>query len=153
MGVAEHLVMNGIIMKSINFEFLRDNWPELASRGGFAEQYALPDPQSSLVKLRSFRSSIGMEAKMVNERFVEFISAYPALTSTQVSFLNLLNNHISRYGSIEIEQLYEPPFTTLNSDGLDGVFIDEDMVENLIRIIDTFRPQTMSWKESLNDIP
>ena len=26
--------MSGIIMKSINFEFLRDKWPELASLGG-----------------------------------------------------------------------------------------------------------------------
>jgi len=41
-------------MKSINFEMLRPNWPDLASLGGFAEQYALPDPSSSLVKLRSF---------------------------------------------------------------------------------------------------
>src|SRR5688572_22626872 len=41
-------------MKSINFEMLRPSWPDLASLGGFAEQYALPDPSSSLVKLRSF---------------------------------------------------------------------------------------------------
>ena len=41
-------------MKSVNFEFLRDKWPELASLGGFAEQYIWPDPESALVKLRSF---------------------------------------------------------------------------------------------------
>lgn len=40
-------------MKSKNFEILRDRWPELASLGGFAEQYAHPDPSSALVKLRS----------------------------------------------------------------------------------------------------
>ena len=35
-------------MKSINFEFLRDSWPELAELGGFAESYAHPDPASGL---------------------------------------------------------------------------------------------------------
>ena len=28
-------------MKSLNFEILRPNWPELAGLGGFAESYAL----------------------------------------------------------------------------------------------------------------
>lgn len=53
-----HLGMNGIIMKSINFEFLRDKWPELASLGGFAEQYVWPDPASAMVKLRSYIESM-----------------------------------------------------------------------------------------------
>src|SRR4051812_12682427 len=41
-------------MISTNFEFLRPAWPELAGLGGFAENYARPDPVASLVKLRSF---------------------------------------------------------------------------------------------------
>ncbi|WP_029134089.1 DEAD/DEAH box helicase family protein [Sedimenticola selenatireducens] len=41
-------------MQSQNFEFLRKRWPELASLGGFAEQYAHRDPESALVKLRTF---------------------------------------------------------------------------------------------------
>ena len=82
----------------------------------------------------------------------EFFIAHPAMTSTQISFLNLLKNHISRYGSIEIDQLYEPPFTTLHSDGLDGVFIDEDIIEELIGIIDTFRPKATAPKERPYDI-
>ncbi len=39
-------------MKSENFEFLREHWPELASLGGFAESYTYTDPTSALVKLR-----------------------------------------------------------------------------------------------------
>jgi type I restriction enzyme R subunit len=59
-----------------------------------------------------------------------------------MSFLNLLKNHISRYGAIEIEDLYEPPFSNLHSDGLDGVFMDEKMIDELIGIIASFRPRT-----------
>ncbi|MCK5666070.1 MAG: DUF4145 domain-containing protein [Thiotrichaceae bacterium] len=42
----------------MNFEFLRDNWPELADFGGYAEEYAFSDPQSALIKLRSYSESI-----------------------------------------------------------------------------------------------
>ena len=108
--------------------------------------------ESTTVLDHAIRSIIGMDADAVNERFVGFITAHPGLTSTQISFLNLLKNHINRYGSIEIEQLYEPPFTTLHSDGLDGVFIDEDMAEELIRIINTFRPQATFSKENPNGV-
>lgn len=36
-------------MKSLNFEYLRSDWDELASLAGFAEQYAHADPASALV--------------------------------------------------------------------------------------------------------
>ena len=42
------------LMKSLNFEFLRPQWPELAGLGGFAETYAHPDPVGSISKLRNF---------------------------------------------------------------------------------------------------
>ena len=45
-------------MNSLNFEFLRPTWKELALLGGFAEQYAGPDPASAAVKLRSFAEQV-----------------------------------------------------------------------------------------------
>ena len=45
-------------MKSTNFEILRDQWPELAGLGGFAESYAHADPASALVKLRLFAENL-----------------------------------------------------------------------------------------------
>ena len=45
-------------MKSLNFEILRDGWPELAGLGGFAEAYAHADPASALVKLRLFGENL-----------------------------------------------------------------------------------------------
>lgn len=41
-------------MDSKNFEHLRKQWPELATLGGFAEQYANSDASSALIKLRTF---------------------------------------------------------------------------------------------------
>ena len=91
---------------------------------------------------QAIRSIIGMDADAVNARFTDFIFSHPGLTANQMSFLNLLKNHISRYGAIEIEDLYEPPFTNVHSDGLDGVFMDEKMIDELIGIIASFKPQT-----------
>ncbi|KQW98767.1 DEAD/DEAH box helicase [Massilia sp. Root418] len=41
-------------IKSLNFEPLRSVYPELANMGGYAEHYVHTDPESALVKLRSF---------------------------------------------------------------------------------------------------
>lgn len=45
-------------MQSLNFEFLREDWPELASLAGFAELYAHFDPQSAQTKLRTYAEGI-----------------------------------------------------------------------------------------------
>jgi type I restriction enzyme, R subunit len=47
---------------------------------------------------------------------------------------------LAKYGSIEIDRLYEPPFTTVDSNGLDGVFSAEAEIDELIDILDTFSP-------------
>lgn len=69
-------------MKSKNFEFLREKWPELASLGGFAETYAHADPSSALVKLR-----------LLAENLTKDIYSDLGLPKPdQASFVDLLNN-------------------------------------------------------------
>jgi len=87
------------------------------------------------------RSIIGMEAGAVQQRFEEFAMKNSGLSARQVSFLRMLQNHIAKYGSIEIDNLYEAPFTTLASDGIDGVFEDDSQVDDIISILETFQPQ------------
>lgn len=41
-------------MQSLNFEILRNKWPELAELGASAEYYGYSDPQSAMLKLRCF---------------------------------------------------------------------------------------------------
>ena len=56
----------GYLMKSVNFEFLRQDWPQLASLAGFAEMYVNADPVSSLIKLRIYTEQM---AEIVYEQF------------------------------------------------------------------------------------
>lgn len=77
--------------QSMNFEFLRKNWPELADFGAYAEEYAFSDPQSALIKLRSYSEFIvnfiyqklslpclpraSFNEKLVGEDFVQLTSS------------------------------------------------------------------------------
>lgn len=86
---------------------------------------------------RAIRAIIGMDAKTVRTRFTQFVTKHPELNSHQVKFLDLLQNHLGKYGAIAIADLYEPPFTLFHSDGLDGVF-DESLVKELLSVIESF---------------
>lgn len=88
---------------------------------------------------QAIRSIIGLDADRVQERFTQFVQAHPNLASHQIKFLDLLQSHIARYGSIDIATLYEPPFTSVHNEGLDGVF-DDALAGELLDIIDSFRP-------------
>jgi len=91
----------------------------------------------------AIREIIGMDADAVRERFTAFVQAHPNLASHQIKFLDLLQNHIAKFGSIKTDDLYEPPFTTLHSDSLDGLF-DESLADELFEIIGSFQPQGRS---------
>jgi type I restriction enzyme R subunit len=85
----------------------------------------------------AIRSIIGLNAEIVNERFTTFAQQHK-LNSTQLRFLDLLKNYIRDFGAIELDQLYETPFTSLDKDGLDGVFPDEQQAEEIIALVESF---------------
>ncbi len=108
---------------SIDLSILKEFYPETAGPLDFI-----------------IRTIVGMEPEIVQERFGEFARKHPGLTARQTQFLSFLQNHINRYGTITVERLYEPPFTTLASNGLDGVFEDENQIDELIALIRSFQP-------------
>jgi type I restriction enzyme R subunit len=87
---------------------------------------------------QAIREIIGMDADAVRERFTQFVQAHPTLASHQIKFLDLLQNHIAKFGAIKTDDLYEPPFTTLHTDSLDGLF-DESLADELFEIIGSFQ--------------
>lgn len=89
---------------------------------------------------QAIREIIGMDGDVVRQRFTEFVATHPNLASHQIKFLDLLQNHIAKFGSIKTDDLYEPPFTTLHNDSLDGLF-DETLANELFEIIGSFQPQ------------
>lgn len=88
----------------------------------------------------AIREIIGLDADAVRERFTKFVQEHPNLASHQIKFLDLLQNHIAKFGAIKTDDLYEPPFTSLHSDSLDGLF-EESLADELFEIIGSFQPQ------------
>ena len=85
----------------------------------------------------AIRNIIGLDAETVDRHFTAFAQNY-RLNAMQLRFLDLLKNHIREYGSIELDRLYDAPFTSLSEEGLDGVFPDQQQADDLVRLVETF---------------
>ncbi len=85
----------------------------------------------------AIRRVIGMDAAMVDEHLKAFVRRYPALNANQIRFLELLKSHIATYGAIEIDRLWESPFTTLHAEGIDGIFTDSAQVDSLLDLLNS----------------
>ncbi|EMM0837340.1 DEAD/DEAH box helicase family protein [Enterobacter ludwigii] len=92
-----------------------------------------PQATASLDKL--LRTIIGMDGHAVAERFALFASANH-LNSQQIRFLEMLKNHIRDYGTIEMKQLFEQPFTQIHGEGVTGIFPDMQQIVTLQKIVE-----------------
>lgn len=79
----------------------------------------------------AIRRVIGLESQYVDGIFKTFVQKHTSLTADQVRFISMLKNHIARYGAIKPERLYDSPFTSISSDGPEGVFNDKQINELL----------------------
>jgi type I restriction enzyme R subunit len=107
----------------VDLRTLKEFYPETA--GGLAD---------------IIRKIVGMDAEVVDKRFAIFAGRYP-LNAAQVHFLSMLKQEIALHGGIEIQRLYDSPFTAVHSDGLDGVFRLEQQAAELVKIVRSFDPQ------------
>ncbi|MBT6143784.1 MAG: DEAD/DEAH box helicase family protein, partial [Gemmatimonadetes bacterium] len=83
----------------------------------------------------AIRQIIGLDAEAVDRHFTSFVQKYPGLTSHQMRFLALIQKHIVNYGRLEIGKLYEPPFTQMHVEGVDGVFTIDRQIDDLLELI------------------
>lgn len=94
-------------------------------------------PESSAGLDQILRTIVGMDAKQIEGGFTEFVQqVHTHLNARQQRFIGMLKNHLCRYGSVDIEQLYEAPFNQVDDAGLDGVFpipAQADIVEQFVR--------------------
>jgi type I restriction enzyme, R subunit len=96
-----------------------------------------PEPRRSLVAV--FRSMVGLDPAAVERAFAGFVHKHPRLSAQQLRFLQLLQNHIAQHGGIDIDRLYEPPFTTLHAESVDGLFPDPAIAGEVLAILESFQ--------------
>ena len=98
------------------------------------------------------RRIVGMDPEAVREKFANFVHEHAKLTAKQVRFLSLVRNHIARYGTIEVERLYDEPFTVIDADGPEGVFENEGDLSDLIDIVRAFGSRPQERREANSNV-
>jgi len=99
------------------------------------------DPATRRSLLTVFRGLVGLDAAAVEQAFTDFVHKHPRLSSQQLRFLQVLQNYIAQNGGIELERLYEPPFTTFHAESVDGIFTNPGDVDELLAILSVFEPR------------
>lgn len=64
------------------------------------------------------------------------------LTANQIESVNLIVNHLTRYGMMDAAMLYESPFTDITPHGPDGIFTPVQL-DQLIASIENVRSTAM----------
>jgi type I restriction enzyme R subunit len=102
----------------VNLELLKEFYPDTAGHLDLA-----------------IRRIIGLDSKFLDKQFKEFIHQNPNLNPTQIKFIQMLQNHIGKYGAIKLETLFESPFTNVHSEGIYGVFPDSSQLNQIINLV------------------
>ena len=79
------------------------------------------------------RSILGMERNAALTAFSSFLEK-GHLTADQQRFIEDIINYFTSNGFIDPRQLYEPPFTDIHVEGIDGIFSDAEC-DNIVSII------------------
>ena len=71
------------------------------------------------------RSILGLDISAAQEIFAEFLNN-GSLKADQMIFIQNIITYLTKNGTIEPSMLFEPPFTDINDNGLNGVFEDNE---------------------------
>ena len=91
-------------------------------------------PESAGALAIAVRSLVGLDSDEIRKKLEAFTRTHP-LSSRQHHFIEMLVRQISKAGGIKLSDLWEAPFTTLDSEGIDGIFPSEKDVDYLLDII------------------
>jgi type I restriction enzyme, R subunit len=90
------------------------------SRDRFEQCYGADRPLTVFI-----RSLVGLDRNAAKEAFGQFLDE-KRYSSQQIRFVEMIIDKLTRSGVMDTGQLYEPPFTGLHHEGLDGAFRDND---------------------------
>jgi type I restriction enzyme R subunit len=101
---------------------------EVGSREEFVREYGEMQTLGSFI-----RRLVGLDRSAAKEEFADYLEG-KELSADQVLFINEIIDHLTQNGMMKPGRLYERPFTDLHSEGLDGLFRDEE-ADEIVRIL------------------
>jgi type I restriction enzyme, R subunit len=85
------------------------------------------------------RKFVGVDEAELNKRFEFFIYAHTTISPLQMKILDMIKNDIIENRGISFSSLYQERYTTINSSGLDGIFIDQRLVDEVFSLIEPYK--------------
>lgn len=98
------------------------------SRARFEQNFGHDQPLTLFI-----RALVGLDRAAAKEAFGQFLDAN-RYTSAQIRFVEMIIEKLTQSGVIDPAQLYEPPFTGVHHQGLDGAFTDTE-AEAIVSIV------------------
>jgi type I restriction enzyme R subunit len=74
------------------------------------------------------RSLVGLDRAAAKEAFAGFLTG-KTLTANQIEFVNLIVDHLTEKGAMDVRLLYESPYIDFSPRGVDGLFSSGDVTE------------------------
>jgi type I restriction enzyme R subunit len=82
------------------------------------------------------RKLVGLDRNAAKQAFARYLES-ANLSANQIRFVETIIDYLTQNGIMDPGLLYEPPFTEVHHEGLDGVFGDND-ADQIIAIVDSF---------------
>ena len=96
-----------------------------AGAGGSAEDLARAAAEAEGLGV-FVRSLVGLDREAAKLALAGFMSG-KTLSSSQIEFVDLVVNHLTEHGMMEVTRLYESPFTDITPQGPEAIFSVTDI--------------------------
>ena len=107
----------------------------MGSKKDFEDNYGDGQPLALMI-----RKIVGLEPSAAKSVFADFINQYQ-LDQKQIQFLNKVIDHLTHNGVVEIQELFQQPFTFFHQSGVVGLFPNQaeeirDLLESVKRNVE-----------------
>lgn len=101
---------------------------EIESRERFEEVYGKD------MSLKLFiRQIVGLDRNAAKAAFAQYLEG-SNFNANQIRFIENIIDHLTQNGVMNPSLLYEPPFTDIHNEGLDGIFNDDEADEIVAKV-------------------
>ena len=83
------------------------------------------------------RSLVGLDREEAKRAFNDFLNGQ-RYNSNQMEFVNMIIDYLTKNGVMDAAMLYQAPYTNYNSNGLSGIFPDNDATK-IVEILTEIR--------------
>ncbi|MEM9509654.1 MAG: type I restriction-modification enzyme R subunit C-terminal domain-containing protein [Cyanobacteria bacterium P01_E01_bin.35] len=82
------------------------------------------------------REIVGLDRHAAKAAFARYLEV-SNFSANQIRFVEIIIDYLTQYGIMNPGLLYEPPFTDIHDEELDGVFNDDD-ADSLVSLVQLF---------------